>query len=133
MKLMMESVQELYIQGKLYEADYNRKAIFEFTYDMKNNILHLLDRDDHNGSSLINSIHSHVRDWFISKLAKQGIYVERETVRCFLYQDDEITEYVFEYEKNKKHPFEHLSEMKDKALLYPAYVEYVKNWKGMIS
>lgn len=129
MKLKIRSVQDCYIQGELLEADYNRTSTFEFTYDVKHNILHLLDRDDHHGASLINSIHSHLRDWFVFKLAKQDMDLERERMRCFLYQDNEMAEYVFEYE-GKMNPFLDLNEMKDKELLFPPYEEYVKNWEG---
>ncbi|MFC0274977.1 hypothetical protein ACFFIX_27135 [Metabacillus herbersteinensis] len=90
------------------KADWSRKSTFEFAYDILGNVLQLLDRCEHNGTSLINCISSKLKDDFVFNLEdvfKLDRGIMENGMRCFVYQDGMIDEYVFEKERQRENPF----------------------------
>ncbi|MBM7585664.1 hypothetical protein JOC86_002206 [Bacillus pakistanensis] len=113
------------LTGIIRQEDFTHKSKFSYAFDRENHILHLRDKDDHDGASLINTIDSNFRDK-VTKIVEQeyGISVNSEKVRCFIYTDGdgdffghEVDEYVFVYESENKNPFESVKK-EDKPLLY---------------
>lgn len=95
---------------------------FYYAFDNENNVLHLRDKDNHDGTSLINSITSDFAKTVIKrKIAKE---IDFNTMRCFIYTDgdedgfpNEVDEYVFANEGTRSNPFQPLKK-EDKTLKY---------------
>lgn len=104
--------RELTIEGILKGYDIHKKAVYLYAYDEELNILHLRDKDNHEGMSLINSINCALRDRILNKIASEdNIQINRDTLRCFIYTDGdgdffhEVDEYFFSLENTGENPF----------------------------
>ncbi|MDQ0862414.1 hypothetical protein [Bacillus sp. V2I10] len=101
-----------FIVADIIETGYVGKSNFQLAYDTENRILHIFDDSEHRSTSLINTI---------TDIYKQDVLrclgIKDKNVRCFIYQDEILSEY---YEENGQHPFYDIEE-KEKNLLYPPF------------
>jgi hypothetical protein len=106
--------RELTIKGILKGYDFPKKAVYYYAYDEEQKILHLRDRDNHEGDSLINSINSNMRDRVLKKIeSEESIKINLDSLRCFIYTDgdddglfgNEVDEYIFSLENTGENPF----------------------------
>lgn len=104
--------------------NYGKSGNFEFAYDDENNVLHLKDKDNHDGMSLINSITTDLAKTVVHIVQRDiGKKIDFNNMRCFIYTDgsdgfaNEVDEYVFAEEGTVKNPF-HPLKKEDIELLH---------------
>lgn len=108
------------------DSNNGKRGNFYWAYDDENNILHLRDKDDFKGRSLINSITANFAKSIVLFVQREiGKKIDFDTMRCFIYTDgdedgifpNEVDEYIFAYEGTGKNPFRPLKK-EDRALKY---------------